>query len=311
MNPEVQYLAIMNEARANGIPFPVGERTGVGRRGVWQRQIRVDLREGFPLVTTKRVSLKWIVAELQWFLSGSTYEPHLRELGPDIWAEWATAEQCAKHGLPEGELGPIYGHAWRNFGARGRVDGVGQPGPRRFDAGNLRWINTGFDGDGEDQLLAMCKELSEKPASTRIMLSGWDPKNVKNIVAPPPCHTLFQVKVFGDGRLCSSLYQRSADLFLGVPYNLASYAMLTRLIAHAFGYEAWEFVHNLADAHVYDNHHEQILDQSARDVRRMPQVVLDPSLKGGGFDAVMAFNYSHVTLTGYDPHPSIKAEVAV
>jgi thymidylate synthase len=203
-----------------------------------------------------------------------------------IWNEWATAEQCAKFGRAEGDLGPVYGHQWRNFGATKRPDGT-------------------YAHDGVDQVRRLVEEIRRNPASRRLIVSGWNPEEADQ-VALPPCHTLFQFHVSTDGRLSCQLYQRSADLFLGVPFNIASYAMLTHMIAQVTGLKPGHFVHTFGDAHIYSNHLEQVDLQLSREPRPLPRLVLNPAVTD-----LFAFKFEDIAVEGYDPHPAIKAPVAI
>lgn len=309
-----QYLSVLGDIYANGEYYP--DRTGVGRTGLWVEQMRFNLREGFPLMTTKRVPLRWVAEELFWFLSGSTYEPHLMERGVDIWKEWATPEQTAKFGREEGELGPVYGHAWRNFGATkcgpfdpSRVRGT-SPGQRHYSDKTRRWINTNYLDDGVDQIEWIVEDIQNNPYGTRKIISGWDPKEQNN-VSLPPCHTLCHFKVHPNGDLSSYLYQRTADVALGVPFNIASYALLTYLIAHVTGYRVREFVHTLGDAHIYSNHLDGVKEQLNRTPFDLPTLTIDERLSNGGFDALMDVKYGDLTLEGYKFHPKISFDVAV
>lgn len=261
------------------------DRTGTGTIGVFGHQLRFDLREGFPLVTTKKLHVKSIFTELFWFLRGeTTTEPLVRE-GVRIWDEWATAEQTARFGRAAGDLGPVYGHQWRNFGATQYPDGT-------------------YARDGKDQIAQVYRDLRDKPASRRHIVTGWNPREA-DAVALPPCHTLFQFYV-ADGELSCQLYQRSADLFLGVPFNIASYALLTHVMAHATGLRVGDFVHTFGDAHLYLNHVEQAKLQIEREPRALPVLTIDGPPK-----APWEYRVSDVHLTGYDPHPHIKGEVSV
>jgi thymidylate synthase len=261
------------------------DRTGTGTRGIFGYQMRFDLRQGFPLLTTKKVHLRSIIHELLWFISGDTRVEYLQKHDVTIWNEWATPEQCARFGREAGDLGPVYGHQWRNFGATEREDGS-------------------YERDGHDQLAQLLREIRENPNSRRLLVTGWNPNEAER-VALPPCHTLFQFYV-QDGGLSCQLYQRSADVFLGVPFNIASYALLTLMIAQVSGLRAAEFVHTFGDAHLYKNHLEQAELQLTREPRPLPVMHLDPSVKD-----LFAFRYEHFRLEGYDPHPAIKAEVSV
>ena len=261
------------------------DRTGTGTRGIFGHQMRFDLREGFPLLTTKKVHLKSIIGELLWFLRGETHVKPLQDAGVRIWNEWATAEQTARFGRREGDLGPVYGHQWRNFGATPGDDG-------------------GWRDDGVDQIAQVVRSIRETPWSRRMIVTGWNPKEADQ-VALPPCHTMFQFWV-QDGELSCQLYQRSGDVFLGVPFNIASYALLTHMIAQVSGLRAGDFVHALGDAHLYQNHLEQARLQVTRAPRPLPTLRLNPAVTD-----LFAFRLEDVSLEGYDPHPHIKAEVSV
>jgi thymidylate synthase len=280
---ERAYLDLLEAVLEKGKDRP--DRTGVGTRGLFGAQLRFDLRASFPLLTTKKVHLKSIVHELLWFVRGETSVAPLQEVGVTIWNEWATEEQCARFGRPKGELGPIYGHQWRNFGATPRPDGA-------------------WERDGVDQLARLVEDLKARPHSRRMLVTGWNPKEADQ-VALPPCHTLFQFHV-QDGELSCQLYQRSADLFLGVPFNIASYALLTMMVAQATGLKPGDFVHTFGDVHLYSNHFEQARLQLSREPRAAPVMRLNPAR-----DDLFAFRFEDFTLEGYDPHPAIKAPVAV
>jgi len=261
------------------------DRTGTGTLGIFGHQLRVDLEAGFPALTTKKLHLKSIFHELLWFISGSTSIAPLRERGVRIWDDWATQDQCARFGREEGELGPIYGHQWRNFGATKKADGS-------------------YERDGVDQLARLISDLKENPNSRRHLVTGWNPAEADQ-VALPPCHTLFQFHVQGD-RLSCQLYQRSADCFLGVPFNIASYSALTMMIAQVCGLRPGSFVHSFGDAHLYLNHLDQAREQLKRTPRPLARLELNPK-RSTLFD----FEYEDFSLQGYDPHPHIKAEVSV
>ncbi len=261
------------------------DRTGTGTRGIFGHQMRFDLDEGFPLLTTKKLHTKSIIHELLWFLRGETHVGPLQEAGVRIWNEWATAEQTARFGRAEGDLGPVYGHQWRNFGATRREDGS-------------------YESDGVDQMKRVLRDIVENPHSRRLIVTGWNPKEADQ-VALPPCHTLFQFYV-QDGRLSCQLYQRSADVFLGVPFNIASYALLTMMVAHVTGLALGEFVHTFGDAHLYSNHLEQARLQIARTPKALPRMRLATETKD-----LFSFKFEDFVLEGYDPDPHIAAEVSV
>jgi len=277
------YLDLLQKALEEGKDRT--DRTGTGTRGIFGHQMRFDLREGFPLVTTKKLHLKSIIHELLWFVRGETHVAPLQEAGVRIWNEWATADQTAKFGRKEGDLGPVYGHQWRNFGATKNADGT-------------------YQKDGVDQIQRLLNEIAEKPHSRRLLVTGWNPKEADQ-VALPPCHTLFQFYV-QDGELSCQLYQRSADIFLGVPFNIASYALLTMMVAQVCGLRARDFVHTFGDAHLYKNHFEQARLQLSRAPRPLPTMRINPEVND-----LYGFRYEDFSLEGYDPHPHIAAEVSV
>jgi thymidylate synthase len=277
------YLDLLSRILDQG--HPREDRTGTGTRSVFGHQMRFDLAQGFPLLTTKKLHFASIAHELLWFLSGSTDARELQARGVRIWNEWATPEQTARFGREEGDLGPIYGHQWRNFGATKNADGS-------------------FARDGFDQIAWVIEEIRKNPMSRRLIVTGWNPREASD-VALPPCHTLFQFYVVGD-RLSCQLYQRSGDVFLGVPFNIASYALLTLIVAQLTNLSPGEFVHTLGDAHLYANHLEQARLQLTRAVRSLPTVRIDPGVRD-----LASLRFEHITLEGYDPHPHIKAEVSV
>ncbi|MBL8951955.1 MAG: thymidylate synthase [Myxococcaceae bacterium] len=280
---EAAYLGLLREVLESGRDRK--DRTGVGTRGLFGGQLRFDLRRSFPLLTTKKVHLKSIIHELLWFVRGDTQVKSLQAVGVSIWDEWATAEQTARFGRPAGDLGPVYGHQWRNFGATKNADGT-------------------FARDGVDQLARVMHDIAEKPNSRRLIVTGWNPEEADQ-VALPPCHTLFQFHV-QDNEVSCHLYQRSADLFLGVPFNIASYALLTLMVAQAAGKKPGDFVHSFGDVHLYSNHFDQAKEQLSRTPRPLPVMKLNPA-RTNLFD----FQFEDFTLEGYDPLPAIKAPVAV
>ncbi|MEM1289181.1 MAG: thymidylate synthase [Pseudomonadota bacterium] len=262
-----QYHELLDHVLNTGVVRM--DRTGVGTRSVFGYQARYDLADGFPLVTTKKLHLRSIIHELLWFLSGDTNIGYLRDNKVTIWDEWAD---------DEGDLGPVYGKQWRSWAAP--------------------------SGETIDQISTLLDGLKTNPDSRRHIVSAWNPADV-DAMALPPCHCLFQFYV-AEGRLSCQLYQRSADIFLGVPFNIASYALLTHMIAQVVGLRPGEFVHTLGDAHLYLNHIEQAELQLSRAPRALPALNLDPTVMD-----LFAFQYDHVTVEGYDPHPSIKAPIAV
>ncbi|NJY61798.1 thymidylate synthase [Salinimicrobium sp. CDJ15-81-2] len=256
-----------------------GDRTGTGTKSVFGYQMRFDLSEGFPMVTTKKLHLKSIIYELLWFLNGDTNIKYLQENGVRIWNEWADEN---------GDLGPVYGHQWRNW-----------------------------NSEDIDQIKEIVETLKKNPNSRRMLVSAWNPsvlpdtsksfsENVANgKAALPPCHAFFQFYV-ADGKLSCQLYQRSADIFLGVPFNIASYALLTMMMAQVCGYEPGDFIHTFGDAHIYNNHLEQVNLQLSRDFRPLPTMKLNPEVKN-----IFDFKFEDFILENYDPHPAIKGRVAV
>ncbi|MBX3484086.1 thymidylate synthase [Phenylobacterium sp.] len=265
-HPERQYLDLLDDILENGVRR--GDRTGVGTLGVFGRQMRFDLAQGFPLLTTKKLHRKSIILELLWFLRGDTNVRWLQERGVSIWDEWAD---------PTGELGPVYGKQWRSWAAP--------------------------DGRVIDQIAAVVEGLRTNPDSRRHIVSAWNPAEVEDM-ALPPCHCLFQFFV-ADGKLSCQLYQRSADVFLGVPFNIASYALLTLMVAKVCGLEPGEFVHTLGDAHLYLNHLEQARTQLEREPLPLPVMHIADK------DDLFGFDYEDFKLAGYQAHPSIPAPIAV
>lgn len=262
-----QYLTLLQRILDEGVAK--GDRTGTGTRSVFGHQLRFDLSDGFPLVTTKKLHVKSIIYELLWFLRGETNIRYLADHGVTIWNEWADAE---------GELGPVYGHQWRSW-----------TGPR---------------GESIDQISDVIRQIETNPDSRRLVVSAWNVADVP-AMALPPCHLLFQFYV-ADGRLSCQMYQRSADVFLGVPFNIASYALLTMMVAQVTGYAPGYFIHTLGDAHLYDNHLEQARLQLSREPRPLPTMRIDPSVR-----SIFDFEFEHFQLENYAPHPHISAPVAV
>ena len=264
---ETAYLQLVRHVLEHG--HAKSDRTGTGTRSVFGWQMRFDLADRFPLLTTKKLHMKSIVYELLWFLRGDTNVRWLQERGVTIWDEWAG---------PDGDLGPVYGYQWRNWPDR--------------------------NGGTIDQIAKVVESIRTKPDSRRHIVTAWNPADVDRM-ALPPCHALFQFYV-AEGRLSCQLYQRSADIFLGVPFNIASYALLTLMVAQVTGLKPGEFVHTLGDAHLYLNHLEQAREQLTRTPRPFPRLRLNPAVKD-----IFGFDYGDFTLEGYDPHPAIKAPIAV
>lgn len=272
-----QYLDLLQHIDTHGVEKT--DRTGTGTKSVFGYQMRFNLAEGFPLVTTKKIHLKSLVHELLWFLKGSTNIEYLRENGVRIWNEWADEN---------GNLGPVYGHQWRNW-----------------------------NSEGIDQIQGVIDTLKSNPDSRRMLVSAWNPsvlpdtsvsfsENVSNNKAAlPPCHAFFQFYV-ADNKLSCQLYQRSADVFLGVPFNIGSYALLTMMVAQVCGFEAGDFVHTFGDVHIYSNHREQIKEQLSRSPKPLPTMKLNPEIKN-----IFDFTYEDFELLNYDPHPLIKGKVAI
>lgn len=259
-----QYLDLLQDIMNNGVDKL--DRTGVGTRSVFGRQMRFDLSKGFPLVTTKKVHLKSIIHELLWFIKGDTNIKYLQENGVRIWNEWADEN---------GDLGPVYGAQWRNW-----------------------------NGEGIDQLAEVIERLKTKPNDRRMIVSAWNPSQIGQMKLPP-CHMMFQFYV-ADGKLSCMLYQRSCDMFLGVPFNIASYALLTMMIAQVCGLKAGEFVHTLGDTHIYHNHFEQVREQLSRTPLPLPTMKINPSVKD-----INDFKYEDFELCGYESYGVLKGKVAV
>jgi len=262
-----QYLTLLEYVKQNGQKKE--DRTGTGTISVFGYQMRFNLNESFPLLTTKKVHLKSVIYELLWFLSGDTNIKFLKDNGVSIWDEWADEN---------GNLGPVYGHQWRS------------------------WPTS--EGKEIDQISNLINQIKKTPDSRRLIVSAWNVGEI-NKMKLPPCHCFFQFYV-ADGRLSCQLYQRSADIFLGVPFNIASYALLTQMIAHVCGLECGEFIHTLGDAHIYTNHINQVNEQLRRKPKKLPQIKINPSVKN-----IFDFKYEDFSLEGYDPYPLIKAPVAI
>ncbi len=262
-----QYHDLLNHVLAHG--HVKTDRTGTGTVSVFGYQMRFNLAEGFPLLTTKKVHLKSIIHELLWFLQGSTNIAYLKENGVSIWDEWADEQ---------GNLGPVYGYQWRNW-----------PKP---------------DGSHIDQITQVINQIKKTPDSRRLIVSAWNVADVERMKLPP-CHAFFQFYV-ADGKLSCQLYQRSADIFLGVPFNIASYALLTMMVAQVCDLQLGDFVHTLGDAHIYSNHMEQVKEQLSRTPRALPSMRINPAVKD-----IFSFKFEDFTLENYDPYPAIKAPVAV
>ncbi len=262
-----QYLDLLNHIMENGTQK--SDRTGTGTRSVFGYQMRFNLADGFPVMTTKKLHLKSIIHELLWFLNGDTNVKYLQENGVRIWNEWADED---------GNLGHIYGYQWRS------------------------WPD--YNGGHIDQIKEVVETLKNNPDSRRIIVSAWNVADLPNMNLPP-CHAFFQFYV-ADGKLSLQLYQRSADCFLGVPFNIASYALLLMMMAQVTGLEAGDFVHTLGDAHIYNDHFEQVREQLSREPRRLPRMVINPDVK-----SIFDFKFEDFSLEDYDPHPHIKAKVSV
>jgi thymidylate synthase len=280
-----QYHDILRSILEHGAEH--ADRTGVGTISHFGYQTRFDLREGFPIVTTKRVPFRWIAEELFWFLSGDTNEANLRAKGVDIWKEWADEEHTRRFGREPGDLGPVYGYLWRSFGGNY---------PRR---------------DGVDQMARLIREIETNPNSRRLIVSGWDPRECDNVDLPP-CHTVFQFKVEQQHTLHCQLYQRSADAFLGVPFNISSYALLTHLVAHVCGLNVGEFIFTLGDFHIYKNHLDQVNELLSREPLPPPRLeIKDEEHRLRGLEGLLAMRYESLNLIGYQSHAKIAAQVAV
>ena len=262
-----QYHDLMKQVLEHGTIKT--DRTGTGTTSVFGYQMRFNLSEGFPMVTTKKLHIKSIIHELIWFLSGDTNIKYLKENGVSIWDEWADKD---------GNLGPVYGYQWRSWPAAG--------------------------GKHIDQITQVINQIKKNPDSRRLIVSAWNVADVENM-ALPPCHAFFQFYV-ADGKLSCQLYQRSADIFLGVPFNIASYALLTMMVAQVCNLQLGEFIHTLGDAHLYSNHIEQAKLQLSRETRKLPVMKINPEIKD-----IFDFKFEDFSLEGYDPHPHIKAAVAV
>ncbi len=291
-----QYHDILRSILDHGVEHQ--DRTGVGTISHFGFQTRFDLRAAFPIVTTKRVPFRWVAEELFWFLSGDTNEANLRASGVDIWKEWADEKHTSRFGREAGDLGPVYGYLWRSFG------------------GNYP------KHDGVDQIARLINEIETNPNSRRLIVSGWDPRECDNVDLPP-CHTLFQFKIEQSGSagilpasarpvLHCQLYQRSADAFLGVPFNISSYALLTHLVAHVCDLQVGEFIYTLGDYHIYKNHLGQVNELLSRTPKPLPRLdITDEHGRLRGLEGLLNFRYEHLSLVGYESHAKIAAPVAV
>lgn len=280
-----QYHELLKSILANGSEHH--DRTGVGTISHFGFQTRFDLREGFPIVTTKKVPFRWVAEELFWFLSGDTNEANLRAKGVDIWAEWADEEHTQRFDREAGDLGPVYGYLWRSFGGDYPVK------------------------NGIDQIAKLIEGIEKNPNSRRLIVTGWDPRQADNVDLPP-CHTLFQFKVEQERVLHCQLYQRSADAFLGVPFNISSYALLLHLVAHVCDLKAGNFVYTLGDYHIYQNHTEQVAELLTREPFPLPQLEIHDEAKPlRGLQGLLDLRYENLKLVGYQSHGKIAAAVAV
>jgi thymidylate synthase len=280
-----QYHDLLQSILENGTEHQ--DRTGVGTISHFGYQTRFDLREGFPIVTTKKIPFRWVAEELFWFLSGDTNEANLRARGVDIWAEWADQEHTQRFDRNPGDLGPVYGYLWRSFG------------------GNYP------ERDGVDQMAKLVNGIERNPNSRRLIVTGWDPRQADKVDLPP-CHTLFQFKVENESVLHCQLYQRSADAFLGVPFNISSYALLMHLVAHVCGLRVGDFVYTLGDYHIYKNHIRQVEQLLSREPFPLPKLEINDDEKLlKGLDGLLGIRYEHLKLAGYQSHGKIAAVVAV
>lgn len=279
-----QYQELLRHILDNGTKHE--DRTGVGTISSFGYQTRFDLRKGFPIVTTKRVPFRWVAEELFWFLSGDTNEANLQARGVDIWKEWADKEHTSRFGRIAGDLGPIYGYLWRSFG------------------GDYPEMN------GFDQIKNLIVQIENNPNSRRLIITGWNPETAVKVDLPP-CHSFIQFKVENEKLLHCQLYQRSADAFLGVPFNISSYALLTHLIAHICDLEVGEFIHTFGDLHIYLNHLEQVEELLSRKPFDLPKLEFVDAKNLKGLDGLLNFKYENLNLIGYKSHKKIAAPVAV
>jgi len=280
-----QYHDLLKSILAHGTEHR--DRTGVGTISHFGYQTRFRLSDGFPIVTTKKIPFRWVAEELFWFLSGDTNEANLRAKGVDIWAEWADESHTQRFGREPGDLGPVYGYLWRSFGGSY---------PAR---------------DGVDQIASLINVIQTNPNSRRLIVTGWDPRYADNVDLPP-CHTLFQFKVENERVLHCQLYQRSADAFLGVPFNISSYALLMHLIAHVCQLEVGEFVYTLGDYHIYQNHLEQVHELLSREPLQLPRLeIVDEAGRLRGLEGLLRMSYQSLNLLGYQSYGKIAAPVAV
>ena len=280
-----QYHDLLKSILAHGKEHR--DRTGVGTISHFGYQARFDLREGFPIVTTKKIPFRWVAEELFWFLSGDTNETNLRARGVDIWAEWADTEHTSRFAREPGDLGPVYGYLWRSFGG---------DYPSR---------------NGVDQIARLIEEIQRNPNSRRLIVTGWDPREADRVDLPP-CHTLFQFKVESGSILHCQLYQRSADAFLGVPFNISSYALLMHMVAHVCGLTVGEFIYTLGDYHIYKNHLDQVNELLSREPLPLPRLeIIDEAARLRGLEGLLDMCYEDLNLAGYQSYGKIAAAVAV
>jgi len=280
-----QYHDLLKSILAHGKEHR--DRTGVGTISHFGYQARFDLREGFPIVTTKKIPFRWVAEELFWFLSGDTNETNLRARGVDIWAEWADIEHTSRFAREPGDLGPVYGYLWRSFGG---------DYPSR---------------NGVDQIARLIEEIQRNPNSRRLIVTGWDPREADRVDLPP-CHTLFQFKVESGSILHCQLYQRSADAFLGVPFNISSYALLMHMVAHVCGLTVGEFIYTLGDYHIYKNHLDQVNELLSREPLPLPRLeIIDEAARLRGLEGLLDMCYEDLNLAGYQSYGKIAAAVAV
>ncbi|MGA9996885.1 MAG: thymidylate synthase [Pyrinomonadaceae bacterium] len=280
-----QYQDLLKSILAHGTEHK--DRTGVGTISHFGYQTRFRLREGFPIVTTKKIPFRWVAEEMFWFLSGDTNEANLRARGVDIWAEWADMEHTKRFGREPGDLGPIYGYLWRSFGGHY---------PER---------------DGVDQIARLIENILKNPNSRRLIVTGWNPEQAE-MVDLPPCHTLFQFKVEQEKILHCQLYQRSADAFLGVPFNISSYALLMHMVAHVCELEVGELIYTLGDYHIYSNHLQQVEELLSREPLALPRLeIIDEEKRLRGLAGLLSIRYENLKLVNYQSHGKIAAPVAV
>lgn len=302
---EKEYIKLLKHVLTHGKKH--NDRTNTGTLRVFGVMTKYDLSKGFPLLTTKKMNLRLIAEELIWMLSGSTNNHDLQKKNVHIWDGNSSFEECLKFNREEGDLGPIYGHQWRNFNASRKKEPLEND---YYSANNLRYVNKAFNDDGIDQIKNIIEQIKNNPNSRRIIVNSWNPSEV-NEVNPPPCHSFFQIMI-EDNKINLALTQRSCDLFLGCPFNIAFYSLIIHLLAKVCNLEVGTFTHFIGDAHIYLDHIKQCEEQVNRTIYKTPQITISDKLKGQGLIGLLDFNFKdHIQLHNYSSHPALKGKMSV